>query len=88
MKTYLTDQQLWDIVEGTNEPPKSEIDEAAFKAWSKKNDMALGVIVFSCRYRLRFAIWWITSAKIVWDTLAEICKFPKSSCIGISTSLS
>ncbi|KAK7814690.1 hypothetical protein CFP56_002623 [Quercus suber] len=34
VKTYLTDQQLWDIVEGTNEPSKAENDEDAFKAWS------------------------------------------------------
>ena len=81
VKTYLTNkQQLWDIVEGT----KAENDEA----WSKKNAMALAVIVFSCGYRLRFAIWWITSAKIVWDTLAAICEFPKSSYKGISRSLS
>ena len=72
------DQRLWDIVEGTNEPPKvgndkaafffENKDQAAFKVWSKKNAMALGVIVFSCGYRLRFVIWWITSAKIAWDT--------------------
>ena len=68
VKTYLTDQQLWDIVERTDEPPKAKNDEAAFKAWSEKNAMALGVIVFSCGYRLRFVIWWITSAKIAWDT--------------------
>ena len=83
VKTYLTDQQLWDIEEGTTEPPKVENDEAAFE----KNAMALAVIKFSCGYRLRLAIWWITSAKIVWDTLAEICKFRKSSYIGISRSL-
>ena len=40
VKIYLTDQQLWDIVGGTNEPPKAENDEAAFKAWSKKNALA------------------------------------------------
>ena len=84
VKTYLTDEQLRDIVEGTNEPPKPENDEADFKAWSKKNAMALEVIMFSCGYRLHFAIWWITSTKIVWDTLVEICEFRKSDYIGIS----
>ncbi|XP_050281782.1 uncharacterized protein LOC126722672 isoform X1 [Quercus robur] len=69
VKTYLTDQQLWDIVERTNEPPEVE------------NDEALVVIVFSCGYRLRFAIWGITSAKVTWDTLQEICKIPKSDYI-------
>ena len=88
VKTYLTDQQLWDVVEGTNGPPKAETDEAAFMAWSEKNALAFQVIVFSCGYRLRFAIWGITLAKIAWDTLAEICEFPKSSYIGISRSLS
>ena len=88
VKTYLTDQELWDVVEGTNEPPKAETDEAAFMAWSEKNALAFRVIVFLCGYRLRFAIWWITSAKIAWDTLAEICKFPKGCYIGISRSLS
>ena len=76
MKTYLTNQQLLDIVEGTNEPPKAE------------NDEALAVIVFLCGYRLRFAIWGITSAKVTWDTLAEICEFHKIDYIGISRSLS
>nr|POE66829.1 hypothetical protein CFP56_71355 [Quercus suber] len=75
VENYLMNQQLWDIVEGTNEPPEAENDEAAFKAWSEKNAMALAMIMFSCGYRLRFAIWWITSAKIVWNTLAEIYEF-------------
>ena len=44
VKTRLTNQQLWDIVEGNDEAPKVENDEAAFKAWSGKNAMALGVI--------------------------------------------
>ena len=88
VKTYLTDEQLWDFVEGTNEPPKAETDEAAFMAWPEKNALAFRVIVFSCGYRFRFAIWWITSAKIAWDSLAEICKFPERSYIGISRSLS
>ena len=88
VKTYLKDRQLWDVVEGTNEPPKAETDEAAFMDWSKKNALAFQVIVFSCGYRLRFAIWGITLAKIAWDTLAEISEFSKSSYIGISRSLS
>ena len=88
VKTYLTNQQLWDVVEGTNEPPKAKTDEAAFMAWSKKNALAFRVIMFLCGYRLRFAIWGITLAKIAWDTLAEICKLPKTCYIGISRSLS
>ena len=87
LKTYLRDQRLLDIVE-INEPPKAENDEDAFKAWSEKNAMALVVIVFSCGYRLRFAIWGITSAKVTWDTLEEICVYHRSCYIGISRSLS
>ena len=79
VKTYLTNRQLLDIVEN---------DEAAFEAWSEKNAMALVVILFSCGYRLRFAIWGITTAKVTWDTLVEICEFHKSDYIGISRSLS
>lgn len=84
VKTKLADQQLWDIVEGNDEAPKAEHDEAAFKAWSEKNAMALGVIRYSSEGPLKWAIWKITSAKIAWDTLAAICTLPKSSFIGIS----
>ena len=44
VKTYLIAQDLWDIVEATEECPKQEDDEVAFKDWSKKNAMALHVI--------------------------------------------
>ena len=88
VRTCLMDLQLWDIVEGTNEPSKVENDDPAFIAWSEKNALAFRVIVFLCGYRLRFAIWWITSAKIAWDTLVEICRFSRSRYIGISRSLS
>ena len=88
VKTKLADQQLWDIVEGNDEAPKAESDEAAFKAWSEKNAMALGVIRYSGEAPLKGVIWKITSAKIAWDTLAAICTLPKSSFIGISRSLS
>ncbi|KAL0008035.1 hypothetical protein SO802_009537 [Lithocarpus litseifolius] len=44
VRTYLIAQDIWDIVEATIECPKQEDDEAAFKAWSKKNAMALHVI--------------------------------------------
>ena len=87
VKTYLTDQQLWDIVEGTNEPPKAENDEAAFEACFEKNALAFRVIVFLCGYRLRFAIWGITSAKIAWDTLAAIFKLSKRNYMGMYLSL-
>ena len=41
VKTKLTDRQLWDIVEGTDELLKAETDEVASQAWSEKNAMAL-----------------------------------------------
>ena len=34
MKAILMDRQLWDIVEGTDEPPKAKNDDPAFMAWS------------------------------------------------------
>ena len=87
MKTYLIALDLWDIVEATNECPKQEDDEAAFKAWSKKNAMALHVIQISCEPRLCFVIRRISSAKIAWDTLKAICKIDKSDYDGMSLSI-
>ena len=66
VKTELKREQLWDIVEGTDEPPK------------EKNDKALQVIRNSCENAMKFAIEKISSAKIAWDTLAGICALPKS----------
>ena len=78
VKTRLTNQQLWDIVEGTNEPPKAENDEAAFRAWSHRNTMVLRVIQYSCRKLCNLAIRKTNSAKLAWDTLAAICALHKS----------
>ena len=61
------DRQLWDIVEGTDDPPKAE-----------KNDMALGLIKYSCGRDLAYKIRRITSAKIAWNTLVAVCTLPKS----------
>ena len=69
VKTYLMAQDLWDIVEATNEPPTPE-NEAAFKVWSKTNAMALHVIQISCGPDTFSDIREITSARIAWDTLA------------------
>ena len=86
VKAILTDRQLWDIVEGTDDHPKAE-----------KNDMALGLIKYSSfwfqdalSYKLRGdKLGSITSAKIVWDALAAKCALPKSKLhMGISRSLS
>ncbi|KAM3729276.1 hypothetical protein ACB098_M004200 [Castanea mollissima] len=78
VRTYLIAQDLWDIVEATDKCPKQEDDEAAFKAWSKKNAMALHVIQISCPQRICLVISLITSAKIAWETLEAICSIPKS----------
>nr|POF11817.1 hypothetical protein CFP56_66016 [Quercus suber] len=72
VKAILTNRQLWDIMEGTDDPPKAENDADAFKAWSHENDKALGLI-------------WISSAKIAWDTLAAICALPKIILFAIAT---
>ena len=78
VKTELERKQLWDIVEGTDEPPEAENDDATFMAWSKKNDKALKVIRASCIKAMKYAITKISSAKIAWDTLAGICALPES----------
>nr|POE84268.1 isoform 2 of ankyrin repeat and sam domain-containing protein 1a [Quercus suber] len=69
-------QDLWEIVETRRDPPAPEI-EAAFKAWSKTNAMALHVIQMSCQPNRFSDIREISSARIAWDTLAEKYK-PKS----------
>ena len=78
VKTELKHEQLWDIVEGTNEPLKAENDDIADMAWSKKNDMALKVIRDSCEEPITSAIEKINLAKIAWDTLAGICALSES----------
>ena len=64
VKTYLIAQDHWDIVEATDKCPKQEDDEAAFKAWRRKNAMALHVIQISCPQRICHVISLIDSAKI------------------------
>ena len=70
VKTNLMAEDLWDIVEATNEAPTPE-NEAAFKAWSKMNAMALYGIQNSCGPDTFFDIMEITSARNAWETLAE-----------------
>jgi hypothetical protein len=83
VKTYLMAHDLWDIIETSTEPPRKEEDEVAFKAWSKKNSMALHVIQISCGPDTFSVIIEITSAKIAWDTLSKKYNVP-----GLSLSLS
>ncbi|XP_062174259.1 ankyrin repeat-containing protein ITN1-like isoform X2 [Alnus glutinosa] len=78
IKTYLKAHDLWEIIEATTEPPRED-DEAAFKAWSKKNSTALHVIKISCGTKTDFEIIQITSAKTAWDMLAEKYAVPTGS---------
>ncbi|XP_016652490.1 PREDICTED: uncharacterized protein LOC107881930 [Prunus mume] len=67
VKTYLLAQDLWDVVE---EEEEEEADDE-FKAWRKKNAMALHKIQISCGREAFSLIRNTTSAKSAWDTLAE-----------------
>ena len=82
VKTKLKSEQLWDIVEGTDEPLEGENDDPAFKAWSHKNSKALEVIERGCCNEFNDAIRRISLAIIAWDTLAAICALPKSKLHG------
>ena len=77
-KIELRDKQLWDIVEGTDEPSKVKNDDPAFMAWSQKNAEALKVIKRSSKNQFYDAIHRISSAKIAWDTLEAICALLES----------
>ena len=77
VRTYLIAQDLWDIVKATDECPKQEDDEAAFKAWSKKNAMALHVIQISCPQRICRVISLIDLPKLLrklWNQYAASLK--------------
>ncbi|KAH7536833.1 hypothetical protein FEM48_Zijuj03G0028300 [Ziziphus jujuba var. spinosa] len=61
-------EDLWDIVESMDEPPKPE-DGDGFKYWRSKNASALHVIQISCNADAFSEIRNITSAKEAWDML-------------------
>ncbi|KAB1202911.1 hypothetical protein CJ030_MR8G002094 [Morella rubra] len=82
MKTYLIAQDLWEVVEGIQETPDQETNDFAFKAWSKKNSMALHVIQISCGPNSFSTIREISLAKIVWNTLAEKYTMRKTTYSG------
>jgi hypothetical protein len=71
VKTYLVAHHLWEIIEATTQPPRQEDDEVDFKAWSKKNSMALHVIQISCELDSFSKIIGISSAKVAWDSLVK-----------------
>ncbi|XP_021833465.1 uncharacterized protein LOC110773267 [Prunus avium] len=73
LRNYLLAQDLWDAVEATDEPPEDEEKEAdndPFKAWRKKNAMALHTIQISCGPEAFALIRDSNSAKFSWDALA------------------
>ena len=82
VKTKLRDKQLWDIVEGTDEPPKAKNKDLGFMAWSHKNAEFLKVIKRCIKNEFYDAICMISSAKIAWDILAAIYALPKSKLHG------
>ncbi|XP_062175427.1 uncharacterized protein LOC133880493 isoform X4 [Alnus glutinosa] len=82
VKTLLMNQDLWEIVEATTEPPKKEDDETTFKAWSMKNSMALTIIKVSCGPDALSEIREIDSANIAWNTLAEKYNVSKNTSSG------
>ncbi|KAE8056199.1 hypothetical protein FH972_012990 [Carpinus fangiana] len=71
VQTYLMGKDLWDTIEATTKPPKQEDNEAAFKAWSDKNYMALRLIKDSCVPSTSSEIGKTSYAKDAWNTLAE-----------------
>ncbi|XP_050279701.1 uncharacterized protein LOC126720895 isoform X2 [Quercus robur] len=77
VKTYLMAQDLWNIVEATDESTNAEYDPC----WTKQNAMTLHVIHVYCGRRFSSLIWMITSAKFAWDTLAAMFELPRSSYI-------
>jgi hypothetical protein len=90
VQTYLMAHDLWDTIEATAEHPKQEDGEAAFKAWSDKNSMALHVIQNSCEPDALSEIWEISSAKVAWNALAKkyLPKDTSSGFLSLSLSLS
>ncbi|CAB4304890.1 unnamed protein product [Prunus armeniaca] len=74
IKLYLLAEDLWDVVEATTEPPKSEDGEAEFKAWRKKDAKALILIQNYCGSANYSLILGTKTAKAAWDTLAEKLK--------------
>lgn len=86
LKTYLMAHDLWEIIESTSEPPAPE-NEAAFKAWSKTNAMALHVIQMSCEPDTFSNIRETSLARDAWDILAEMYKPNSGTPLSLSLSV-
>ena len=80
MKSYMLAQDLWDFIEhtghheGDQEVDSKPVDhqEGDSKALRKKNAAALHAIQISCEPNILSKIRSITSAKVAWDTLANL----------------
>ncbi|KAG6763431.1 hypothetical protein POTOM_030846 [Populus tomentosa] len=70
MKSYMLAQDLWDFIEPTG--LKEGDQEVDSKALRKKNAAALHAIQISCAPHILSKIRSITSAKLAWDTLANL----------------
>nr|XP_011468634.1 PREDICTED: uncharacterized protein LOC105352720 [Fragaria vesca subsp. vesca] len=71
VKTYLLAENLWEVVEGTREPPKLEDGEAIFTAWRKNNARALHVIILFCGDDAESCVRDSEMARDGWSALAK-----------------
>lgn len=73
MKNYfIAHDDIWDdVIERSGDPEEGEVE---FKAWKKKNAAALHAIQITCSPDVFSQIGDVTSAKLCWDKLAQICK--------------
>ncbi|KAF2318333.1 hypothetical protein GH714_005393 [Hevea brasiliensis] len=69
MKSYLSSRGLWDAIEPSSE--QSQNTTVDYETWRRKNAEALTAIQACCDDGIRSMIHGITSAKMLWDTLAK-----------------
>lgn len=88
MKNYFLAQDLWDIIETTNDPPQQE-DELAncSKTWRRLNAAALHAIQVSCGMEILDQIKAISSAKLTWDILEQMFGQPSQGIFENGKSL-
>ncbi|KAI3955249.1 hypothetical protein MKW98_020882 [Papaver atlanticum] len=69
MKNYLSNLNLWGIVNGTESKP-DEVNE--YNTWMTRNEMALSAIKTSCGPKMVPHLHGVDSAKEAWDQLASM----------------
>src|SRR5436190_4218765 len=89
-KLSLQEQEVWDVVNGTNPDPRfgkneeaiGKLAEGTVETWEKENQKALRIISFTVIERLQGPVRLGTSAKGAWDELEKVhasknkqCKF-------------